>query len=79
MHRDEGKCIVTMGDLKMRGRRFTARGEEFAVPDSEYADDVDFYDENRENLDVILPLATDIFKSWNLFVLCLQLISQFSC
>ena len=33
-----------------------------------YADDVDFNDEDEENLRVILPLATDILKSWNLFV-----------
>ena len=36
--------------------------------DTEYADDVDFNDEDEENLRAILPLATDILKSWNLFV-----------
>ena len=42
---------------------------ELGMPlDSEYADDVDLYDENEENLKAILPVATDILKSWNLFV-----------
>ena len=36
--------------------------------DSEYADDVDFMDEEEENLKSILPVATEILKSWNLFV-----------
>jgi len=36
--------------------------------DSEYADDVDFNDEEEENLKLILPMATDVLKSWNLFV-----------
>ncbi len=36
--------------------------------DSEYADDVDFMDEEEENLRKILPVATEILKSWNLFV-----------
>jgi len=36
--------------------------------DSEYADDVDFNDEEEENLKIILPLATDTLKRWNLFV-----------
>ena len=36
--------------------------------DTEYADDVDFYDENEDNLLAILPIATDVLKSWNLFV-----------
>ena len=36
--------------------------------DTKYADDVDFNDEDEENLRAILPLATDILKSWNLFV-----------
>lgn len=36
--------------------------------DTEYADDVDFNDEDENNLKAILPLATDILKTWNLFV-----------
>ena len=36
--------------------------------DTEYADDVDFIDEEEETLRAILPQATDILKSWNLFV-----------
>jgi len=36
--------------------------------DSEYADDVDFYDEQEETLRAILPQATSILKEWNLFV-----------
>ena len=36
--------------------------------DSEYADDIDFNDEDDENLKHILPMATDVLKSWNLFV-----------
>jgi hypothetical protein len=36
--------------------------------DIEYADDVDFMDEEEENLKIILPMVTDILKRWNLFV-----------
>ena len=36
--------------------------------DTEYADDVDFMDENEENLKAILPQATETLRSWNLFV-----------
>ena len=36
--------------------------------ETEYADDVDFMDEDEENLRKILPMATEILKSWNLFV-----------
>ena len=36
--------------------------------DTEYADDVDFLDEDEENLKALLPLATEVLKSWNLFV-----------
>ena len=36
--------------------------------ESEYADDGDFLDDNRESLDILLPLAKDILQQWNLFV-----------
>ena len=36
--------------------------------DTEYADDVDFKDEEEDNLRAILPQATAILKKWNLFV-----------
>ncbi len=36
--------------------------------DTEYADDVDFMDEEEENLRKIYSVATDILESWNLFV-----------
>ena len=36
--------------------------------DTEYADDVDFFDEDEENLKTLLPLATVVLKEWNLFV-----------
>jgi hypothetical protein len=36
--------------------------------ESEYANDVKFMDEEEENLRIILPMATEILKSWNLFV-----------
>ena len=43
---------------------------ELGLPlDTEYADDVDFNDEEEENLRALLPMATDIFKDWNLFVI----------
>ena len=42
---------------------------ELGLPlDTEYADDVDFNDEEEENLRTLLPLATEILKDWNLFV-----------
>ena len=36
--------------------------------DTEYADDIDFNDEDEENLRTLLPLATEILKEWNLFI-----------
>ena len=36
--------------------------------DSEYADDVDFNDEDSDNLSAILPQAQEILKKWNLYV-----------
>ena len=36
--------------------------------DTEYADDVDFNDEDEENLRILLPLATEVLNDWNLFV-----------
>ena len=36
--------------------------------DSEYADDVDFNDEDSDNLRAILPQAQEILKKWNLYV-----------
>lgn len=36
--------------------------------ETEYADDVDFNNEDEETLRAILPQATSILKSWNLFV-----------
>ena len=42
---------------------------ELGLPlDTEYADDVDFNDEEEENLRTLLPMATEILKDWNLFV-----------
>ena len=35
--------------------------------DNEHADDVDFMDEEEENFRIILLMATDILKRWNLF------------
>ena len=40
---------------------------ELGMPqESEYSDDVDFMDTNRECLDDLLPVVTDIFGEWNL-------------
>ena len=36
--------------------------------DTEYADDLDFMDEEDEILRTLLPQATDVLKNWNLFV-----------
>ena len=36
--------------------------------DSEYADDIDFNDEDEVNLRKLLPIATKVLKNWNLFV-----------
>ena len=36
--------------------------------DTEYADDIDFNDEDEDNLRALLPLATAVLKDWNLFV-----------
>ena len=36
--------------------------------DTEYADNVDFNDEEEDNLRAILPQATAILEKWNLFV-----------
>ena len=50
------------------GRPFPPISVEGLPLDSEYADDVDFNDEEEENLRAILPVATAILKKWNLFV-----------
>jgi hypothetical protein len=36
--------------------------------ESEYADDVDFLNENRDALLQILPICTTVFNEWNLFI-----------
>ena len=36
--------------------------------DTEYADDIDFNNEDEKNLKVLLPMATEVLKDWNLFV-----------
>ena len=42
---------------------------EIGLPlDTEYADDIDFNDEDEDNLRALLPLATEVLKDWNLFV-----------
>ena len=35
---------------------------------TEYADDIEFNNEDEENLRTPLPLATKVLKDWNLFV-----------
>ena len=35
---------------------------------SEYADDVDFINESLEPLQTLLPIATTVFKDWNLHI-----------
>ena len=36
--------------------------------DTEYADDVDFNDEDEENLKALMPIATEVLKDRNFFV-----------
>ena len=36
--------------------------------ESEYADDVNFINESLEPLETLLPIATTVFKDWNLHI-----------
>ena len=51
-------------DDKLTGRRFTARGEEFAVPDSEYADDTAVLFPTRHDLEDGVPKIMSHFAKW---------------
>uniref|UniRef100_A0A7S0LG95 Reverse transcriptase domain-containing protein n=1 Tax=Coccolithus braarudii TaxID=221442 RepID=A0A7S0LG95_9EUKA len=52
----------------MTGRRPTARGEEFTVPDSEYADDTALPFCSRADLDAQTPRVCAHFKRWGMEV-----------
>ena len=68
--------IVLAGALRdLRNRLATSMNRphppiaDIGLPlDTEYADDVDFNDEDEENLRALLPIATEVLKDWNLFV-----------
>ena len=55
-------------DDKLTGRRFTARGEEFAVPDSEYADDTAVLFPTRHDLEDGVPKIMSHFAKWGMEV-----------
>ena len=55
-------------DDKLTGRRFTARGEEFAVPDSEYADDTAVLFPTRQDLEDGVPKVMSYFAKWGMEV-----------
>ena len=62
-------CIFrTKMDDKLTGRRFTARGEEFAVPDSEYADDTAVLFPTRHDLEDGVPKIMSHFAKWGMEV-----------
>ncbi|XP_063687758.1 uncharacterized protein LOC134821025 [Bolinopsis microptera] len=72
-------CLFTLvlaGALRdLRNRLETAMNRpnppitDIGLPlDSEYADDIDFNDEDEDNLRELLPIATEVLKDWNLFV-----------
>ena len=52
-----------------RPNPLTTDRTELGLPqDPEYADDVNFNDEEEGNLKTLLPMAIEILKDWNLFV-----------
>ena len=53
---------------KLTGRRCTARGEEFAVPDSEYADDTAVLFPTRQDLEDGEPKIMSHFAKWGMEV-----------
>ena len=72
-------CLFTLvlaGALRdLRNRLLTSMNRrnppitDIGLPlDTEYADDVDFNDEDEDNLRALLPIATGVLKDWNLFV-----------
>ena len=56
-----------MDDI-LTGRRFTARGEDFAVSDSEYADDTAVLFPTRQELDAGVPKVMAHFAKWGMEV-----------
>ena len=60
-------CLYsTKMDDTLTGRRHTARGEEFAVTDSEYADDTAVMFPSREDLDDGVPKVIAHFARWGM-------------
>ena len=55
-------------DFQMTGRRSTARGDEFTVPDSEYADDTALPFCSRSDLDEQTPRLVTHFRRWGMEV-----------
>ena len=56
-----------MDDI-LTGRRYTARGEEFAVSDSEYADETAVLFPTRQELDDGVPKVMAHFAKWEMEV-----------
>ena len=62
-------CVMrTKNDLQLTGRRVTARGVDFGVPDSEYADDTAMPFCSRADLVEHTPLVISHFKRWGMEV-----------
>jgi hypothetical protein len=60
--------FCTARDFQMTGRRPSARGEEFTVPDSEYADDTGLPFCSRADLDAQTPRVCAHFRRWGMEV-----------
>ena len=59
-------CLYrTKEDFVLTGRRFSTKGSEFPVDDSEYADDTAVLFETRTDIEVFAPLLIFHFLIWN--------------
>jgi hypothetical protein len=64
---DRPLCVYhTKMDYVLTGRRYNTRGDEFAVPDTEYADDTAVLFVSRESLEVSVPLMMTHFTRFGM-------------
>ena len=62
-------CLFrTAPDLQMTGRRINQSGEDFVVPDSEYADDTAVIFQTREDVERMTPKLIHHFARWGMEV-----------
>ena len=66
---DRPLCIFrTKNDFRMTGRRYNAKGTDFAIPDSEYADDTAALFTSRQDAEIYIPPLFNHFLSFGMEV-----------